>query len=149
MTIRFADFRDIDGWMELVDRVKDGFPGLETKEAMAEHRNTVLRFISSRSAICAETGGVIAGILLFSREDGTLCFLAVDENRRRQRIGEGMVRYMLEAMPRGREVAVTTYREEAAEGKAARAFYRSLGFAEGELCEEFGSRVQKFVLRRD
>ena len=56
---------------------------------------------------------------------------------------------MLPLMTPGKEITVTTYREGAAEGIAARAFYKSLGFRAGELTEEFGSPVQRFVLKRD
>lgn len=59
-----------------------------------------------------------------------------------------MVKRMLEFMEPGREIVVTTYRADVPEGKAARAFYKRLGFAEGALTEEFGSPVQEFVWRR-
>ena len=42
---------EIDRWMALVDRVKDAFPGLETREALAEHRRTVLGFMERNDAI--------------------------------------------------------------------------------------------------
>lgn len=45
MEIRLAQAQDIDAWMALVERVRDAFPGLETAEAIAEHRATVLHFI--------------------------------------------------------------------------------------------------------
>ena len=44
---------DIDRWMALVEQVKDAFPGLETPEALAEHRGTVLDFMRRGGAICA------------------------------------------------------------------------------------------------
>ena len=53
---------------------------------------------------------------------------------------------MLPMMDPEREITVTTYREGDPAGAAARAFYKKLGFAEGELTEEFGSPVQEFVL---
>ena len=34
MEIRLARTEDIGGWMALVERVRDGFPGLETREAL-------------------------------------------------------------------------------------------------------------------
>ena len=40
----------------------------------------------------------------------------------------------------------TTYCEDVPEGRAARAFYRHMGFLEGRLTEEFGAVVQEFVL---
>ena len=47
-----------------------------------------------------------------------------------------------------KDIYVTTYRDEVPEGAAARAFYKSIGFIEGKLTEEFGSPVQEFVFIR-
>lgn len=148
MEIGFGRECDIDSWMQLVNKVKESFPGLETKEALDEHRNTVLDFMSKQSAICAKSKDKIVGTLLFSKEQNMLCFLAVDEEYRRQHIAEQMVSYMLTYMDAKKEVVVTTYREGVPEGAAARAFYKRLGFVEGRLTEEFGSPVQEFVLKR-
>ena len=148
MEIRLGKAHDIEQWMALVNQVKDHFPGLETKEALREHRETVLDFMSKTSAICACDGQRIVGVLLFSKKDHMLCFLAVDEACRRQHIGEKMVSYMLTFLDTEKEVVVTTYREGAPQGAAARAFYKRLGFVEGKLTEEFGSPVQEFVLKR-
>jgi len=134
--------------MALVDKVKDKFPGLETEEAMTEHRETVLDFMSRASAICAKSGERIVGALLFSRNDNILCFLAVDEEYRGRHIAGEMVEYMLTLMDPDRDVVVTTYREGVPEGLAARSFYKRMGFVEGKLTEEFGSPVQEFVLKR-
>lgn len=139
VTIRPAERRDIDGWMALVEQVKDIFPGLETEAALAEHRVTVLDFIQRASAVCAELDGRLVGTLLFSDELHMLCFLAVDPTVRRQHIAARMVDWMLTRMTPGADITVTTYREGQPEGVAARAFYRRLGFAEGRLTEEFGS----------
>ena len=139
---------DIDNWMELVEKVKDSFPGLETREALEEHRRTVLEFMGRDAAICAKIDGRIVGTLLFSRADHMLCFLAVDEAYRRQHIAENMVSYMLTMMDSHSDISVTTYREGVPEGEAARAFYQRMGFTPGKLTEEFGSPVQDFVLKR-
>ena len=77
MKIQLAKPENIDAWMVLVEQVRDAFPGLETAEAMTEHRATVLKFIQSYSAICAVDAGNIVGALLFSKENSVLCFLAV------------------------------------------------------------------------
>lgn len=147
MEIGFGRECDIDNWMQLVNKVKENFLGLETKEALDEHRNTVLDFMSKQGAICAKDKDKIVGILLFAKEENMLCFLAVDGEYRRQHIAEQMVSYMLTCMDAKKEVVVTTYREGVPEGAAARAFYKGLGFAEGRLTEEFGSPVQEFVLK--
>lgn len=148
MRIRLGRVRDIDSWMKLVEQVKDNFPGLETREALEEHKHTVVDFMNTESAICAEMGGRIVGVLLFSRENGMLCFLAVANEYRRQHIAEKMVSYMLTLMDPDIDIVVTTYRKGVPEGIAARAFYKRLGFQEGKLTEEFGSPVQEFVLKR-
>ena len=148
MEIRIANERDIDGWMCLVSKVKNSFPGLKTKDSLDEHRDTVLDFIHKESAICAKIEERIVGALLFSKDLSMLCFLAVDPAYRRGHIAEKMVSYMLRFLDPKRDVVVTTYREGTPEGIAARAFYKHFGFAEGKLTEEFGSPVQEFVLYR-
>lgn len=44
-----------------------------------------------------------------------------------------------------RDITVTTYREGVSEGIAARKFYKSIGFIEGELTEEFNTPLQEFI----
>lgn len=148
MIIQLGIEQDIDNWMNLVERVKDSFPGLETKDALNEHRNTVLNFMNRNSAICAKEKGEIVGVLLFSNENNELCFLAVATERRRQHIAEKMLSYMLTKINSQKDISVTTYRDGVPEGIAARAFYKRMGFVEGKLTEEFGSLVQEFVLKR-
>ena len=147
MNIELGRESDIDSWMQLVNRVRESFPGLETEAALEEHRDTVLAFIRGESAICAKVENRIVGALLFSKEHNMLCFLAVDPEFRRQHIGESMVSRMLPQLDAQKDIVVTTYREDVPEGKAARAFYKRMGFVEGALTEEFGCPVQEFVLR--
>ena len=148
MEIGLGSAAEINGWMGLVRRVRDNFPGLETEEALEAHRETVLAFMDGNAAIRAKSGGRMVGILLFARAEQMLCFLAVDPACRRRHIAEQMVTYMLTFLDPQKEVVVTTYREGAPEGAADRAFYKRMGFAEGRLTEEFGSPVQEFVLKR-
>ena len=91
--------------------------------------------MDGNAAIRAKNGGRIVGILLFARAEQMLCFLAVDPACRRRHIAEQMVTYMLTFLDPQKEVVVTTYREGAPEGAAARAFYKRMGFAEGRLTE--------------
>ena len=147
MEIRLANARDIDAWMALVEQVRDVFPGLETAGAMAEHRAAVLRFIRASCAVCASEEGRILGALLFSKETGMLCFLAVDPACRRRHIAQKLVAFMLTQMEQDTDIRVTTYREGDPDGIAARAFYESLGFSAGRLTEEFGCPVQEFILK--
>lgn len=148
MEIKQAEVKDIDNWMQLVEKVKASFPGLETAEALEQHRQTALDFFSRKAAICAITDNRIAGALLFSKDENMLCFLAVDPDYRRQGIAKQLVYDMLKHLDSEKNVVVTTYREGEPEGMAARAFYKHLGFTEGRLTEEFGSPVQEFILIR-
>lgn len=148
MEIRIVNECDIDGWMNLVSKVKNSFPGLETKEDLDGHRDTVLDFIYKESAICARIEDRIIGVLLFSKDNNMLCFLAVDPEYRRRHIAEKMVSCMLRHLDPKKDVVVTTYQEGDPEGVAARAFYKHLGFVEGKLTVEFESPVQEFVLKR-
>lgn len=146
ISIDYGSPKDIHSWMRLVRTVSSSFPGLETEEALTEHRQTVLDFVGRQEAICAKQDGEIVGVLLFSRENNTLCFLAVNPTYLRQHIAEKMFRFMLPQMNVGKPITVTTYRESVPEGIAARAFYQKLGFVPGKLTVEFGSEVQEFVL---
>lgn len=148
LEIRLAQAQDIDTWMVLVERVKDSFPGLETREALEAHKTTVLHFMENASAICAIKANHIVGTLLFSKEDGVLCFLAVDPTYRRQHIAQQMISFMLTQMDANKDITVSTYREGDPNGIAARALYKSLGFSPEKLTEEFGYPVQEFVLKR-
>lgn len=146
ISINYGNPNDIDPWMHLVHTVSSSFPGLETEGALTEHRRTVLDFMDRQEAICAKQDGGLVGILLFSRENNMLCFLAVDPIYRRQHIAEKLFRFMLPQMDADEPITVTTYREGVPEGIAARAFYQKLGFVPGKLTAEFGSEVQEFVL---
>ncbi|MGM9587373.1 MAG: GNAT family N-acetyltransferase [Candidatus Limivicinus sp.] len=149
MEIKLGTSLEIAGWMALVTAVKDASPGLETREALDDHRETVLSFMDRGGAVCALAEGRVVGVLLFSSDENVLCFLAVDPDFRRQHIAADMLSFALPLMDLKRDVTVTTYREGDPAGAPARAFYQSIGFSEGKLTEEFGSPVQEFVLHRD
>lgn len=100
MEIVRAQAGDVEGWMALVEAVREGFPGLETPEAMREHRLAVLEFIARGEALCAREQGRVVGALLFSREARMLCFLAVDPAWRRRHIAEGLLEAMLNCLRR-------------------------------------------------
>ena len=141
MNISFATANDIDSWMNLVDKVKDLFPGLD----LTEHRATVLEFISRNEAICAKEDNKIVGALLFSKSLNMLCFLVVDSYYRRNHIAKKMFSLALNKFDPSRDITVTTYREGVSEGIAARKFYKSMGFIEGKLTEEFNTPLQEFI----
>ncbi|WP_081775687.1 GNAT family N-acetyltransferase [Fusobacterium perfoetens] len=147
MEIKYGKLEDINNWMDLVKKVKNNFPGLETEADLEEHKKIVEKFIKNKGAICVKENNTIVGVLLFSKKEKILCFLAVDKNYRRQHLGEVMLNKMLENFNLDDEIKVSTYREGVSEGIAARLFYKKLGFIEGELTEEFNYPVQIFTLK--
>lgn len=147
--IGFAEAADMDGWMALVRKLRASFPGLETEAALEAHRRTAMEFMDRREAICAKAAGEVVGALLFSKASSTLCFLAVDNAHRRQHIARQMFQMMLAQMTPGKAITLTSHREGAPEGEAARAFYQAMGFVPGRLTQEFGSPVQEFRLEAE
>lgn len=147
MEVCFGKPTDIDGWMNVVSMVRDGFPGLETEEAMDEHRRTVLRFMDKSQAICVKNGGVIAGVMLFSRSRNMICCLAVAPAARRRGIASLLMEKALSELDRGHDITVSTFREGDEKGTAPRALYKKYGFTEAELTVEFGYPNQVFVLK--
>lgn len=137
---------DIDMWMDLVNNVSWNFPGLETQEKVEEHKETVLRFMKKKQAICMKDKGVIVGVILFSREHNMICCLAVSPQYRRCGIGSGLLEKAINELNPYKDITVSTFRQNDLKGIAPRALYKKFGFVEDELIEEFGYPNQKFVL---
>ena len=137
---------DLGAWMTLVEQTAWNFPGLETPEALAEHRQIVLQFMAAGEALCAKENGAVAGVLLFSAAHNMICCLAVAPAHRRRGIASALLRESLARLDRRRDVTVTTFREEDECGQAPRALYQHFGCLPGRPDTEFGSPVQEFVL---
>ena len=137
---------DIGSWMALVERVAWNFPGLETPEALAEHRDTVLRFMDEGRALCVKENGAVVGVLLFSVKHNMICCLAVAPEQRRKGVASALLTEALARLDRSQDVTVSTFREDDERGQAPRALYQQFGFLPGRLDTEFGSPVQEFVL---
>ena len=84
MKLCYGTPEEIEKWMELVHRVRWNCPGLETQEALNEHRATVLKFMGKRQAIFVKEEEEMAGVLLFSRGQNQICCLAVAPEYRRR-----------------------------------------------------------------
>ena len=147
MMIQVGKADDIDNWMNLVQKISWNFPGLETSEKIAEHRNTVLRFMGKSQALCAkDDNDKIIGVLLFSRRHNMICCLGVAPEHRRYGIASCLLRNALEQLDRTKDISVSTFREEDEKGIAPRTLYKKFGFVEDELIEEFGYPNQVFLL---
>lgn len=84
MQVQYGSVAMIQPWMALVEEIRGNFPGLETPQALEEHRQTVLRFMEKRQALCVRDGGRVAGVLLFSRGRNMICCLGVSPAYRRR-----------------------------------------------------------------
>ncbi len=146
MEVLFGTLSDIDSWMELVNTVSRNFPGLETAEKIAEHRQTVLKFINKRQALCIKNGINIVGVLLFSKRLNMICCLAVAPDHRKKGIASALLEKAINELDRERDIIVSTFRENDIKGIAPRALYKKYGFIEDELIEEFGYPNQRFIL---
>lgn len=143
----FGESSCIDSWMQLVRKVSWYFPGLETEKSIDEHKQTVLKFMSKKQALCVRNQETVVGILLFSRSRNMICCLAVAPEYRKQGLASILMRKALDELDRSKEITVSTFRENDEKGNAPRALYRKFGFQEGKLTEEFGYPNQVFVLR--
>ena len=148
MEVEYGTLQDIESWMELVKEVRWNFPGLETQEALEDHRQTVLRFMGEQRALCVKDGDEVIGVLLLSKTHNMICCLAVDPAYRRKGIASALLKRALAELDSSREITVTTFRENDEKGTAPRALYKRFGFAEGKQLVEFDYPVQEFVLRR-
>ena len=137
MVVQYGSLQDLDSWMELVQRVRWNFPGLETEAALEDHQQTVIRFMGENRALCAKGGDKVIGVLLLSKKHNMICCLAVAPECRRCGIASALLEKALSELDRSRDITVTTFRENDEKGIAPRALYKRFGFAEGKLTVEF------------
>lgn len=144
--VEWGKCNEIDEWMKLVEEISWNYPGLETKEKLDEHKETVLRFMDETRALCVKNGKEITGVLLFSREHNMICCLGVSPEYRRRGIAAKLIEKAINELDQNKDIIVTTFREKDEKGIAPRALYEKFGFIADEYIEEFGYPNQKFVL---
>jgi len=142
----FAEMNDIEPWIKMIYIVRDNFPGLETSEKMYGYRQTVIKNIKRKTALCVKYEGDIVGIMIFSYNSKCLSCMAVHPNHRRKGIASAMIEKMLSLFPNNTDITVTTFRADDIKGIAPRLLYKKYGFAEGEFATEFDYHLQKFIL---
>lgn len=133
---------DIPGCMTLAEHVKDSFPGWEKTEFRVGLTDAVAR----GEAWMFRENKTVAALLLYSKGKRELAYLAVSPDYRRGGLAARLVETAAAQFPVGTLLSVTTYREGDPQGAAAWAFYKALGFAEGELTEAFGTPCQTLTL---
>ncbi|MDE7311007.1 MAG: GNAT family N-acetyltransferase [Eubacterium sp.] len=143
----FAGLAHLESWLHFAEVVKCSFPGMDTDAAMQDYCDTVISHIKDSSAIYAADARMIVGVLLFAKEEGKICCLAVHPEYRRKRIASKMLELMRTRLAPGQEITVETFREDDPKGEAARKFYTALGFVPGSLKMHEGYPVQEFYCR--
>lgn len=143
-----AEMQDIDSWIKMIEIVRDSFPGLETTEKMDSYRQTVIKNIKRRTALCVKYGNEIVGAMIFSYHSQCLSCMVVHPNHRRKGIASAMIEKMISLFNDNMDISVTTFREDDIKGIAPRALYKKYGFEEDELVIEFEYPEQKFILHR-
>lgn len=134
-----AEERDVPGWMELVRRLRENFPGLDEEKYEKELHGR----IADGEAWVFRNKGKIAAAVLYSKERCEVDFLAVlpDYHRR------GLARKLLETVAAqfevGTKLTVVTYRDEDSLGMPARAFYEAMGFTSNEKLMVFDYPCQR------
>lgn len=147
MKVEYGTLQDIESWMQLVQRVRWNFPGLETAAALGDHRKTVMRFMDENRALCVKEADAVVGVLLLSKKYNMICCLAVAPEYRRKGIASALLEKVLSELDRSSDITVTTFRDNDEKGIAPRALYKQFGFAEEKLMIENDYPVQRFVLR--
>ena len=131
--------------MELVRLVIDGFPYLDEKDYMQVLR----RSIAERQALILKDGRTAIGILLFSRETGSIDFMGTHPLYKKKGIPKAFLDKVMHELLDGKEISITTYREGDRADTGHRMEIKNLGFAEAELLVEYGYPTQRFVLPKE
>ena len=140
--ISYAAPADIPDWTEFIRLVIGGFPRLDESSHLEQVRERIRR----RQALILRDGAVLIGAAAFSRESGSIDFLAVHPQYRRYGVAEKFLDFMMRDLFAGRPVSITTFREGDKADTGQRAEYKRLGFAESELLTEFGYPTQRLIL---
>lgn len=144
----YAEMKDIDSWIKMINIVRDNFPGLETDETIDGYRQTVIKNIKRKTAICVKYESNVVGFMIFSYNSKCLSCMAVHPNHRRKGIASAMIEKMVSLFPDDVDISVTTFREDDIKGSAPRPLYKKYGFEEDELIIEFEYPNQRFILHR-
>ena len=142
MKVERGTLLDIESWMQLVQRVRWNFPGLETEAALENHRQTVLRFMGENRALCVKDADKVVGILLHSKKHNMVCCLAVAPEYRRNGIASALLEKALSELDQSKDITVTTFRDHDEKGIAPRKLYKQFGFTEEKLMIENDYPVQ-------
>lgn len=140
--LRAAQEADIPAWLALMRQTVDGYPCLDEAEYLAKLR----QYIASRQALILRAGQTALGVMTYSAAAGSIDFLAIHPQHRRQGLNQLFVAKLHRELLPGHALSLTTYRAGDKADIGWREEYRRLGFQEAELLVEFGYPTQRFRL---
>lgn len=143
MELKLAGYNDVSTCIEFVEIVKDDFAGYE-KEGF---KKALENCIKNREAVSAiDEAGNIIGLLLYSKADHELEFLAVHPETRQKGIASSMIEKMKSDFKQGDQIHVVTFVSGDPKGVSARKCYHKCGFKDDELLTVFDYPCQKMIL---
>lgn len=144
--IIFAEPADVPQWMELVHLVIDGFPYLDAKKYQVQLKDAIDR----RRALIVKDADRAVGVMAFQKETGSIDFLGVHPQYRRQGIAGAFLRRLNEELAgESACITITTFREGDKADTGSRYALKRLGFAEAELLVEYGYPTQRLVWKKE
>ncbi len=141
--IRYVTKDDESQILSMMELVKDDFAGYKEKEFL----EAVCNAINNDEAMMEEKDGVIAGLLMCSKKEKELSFLAVHPEYRKNGIAKRLIEKMTEWFTVGDIISVVTFQEGDPKGIPARACYHSCGFIDDEKLTVFDYPCQKMILK--
>lgn len=139
--IVFAEYTDVENWMELVSLTIDGYPHLNE----ANYIDKLNCYVSNRHALILKDDGMAIGAMGFSPDKGSIDFLAVHPQYRHFGITKLFLNKLVDELLCGKEISLTTYRAGDKADTGYRDEYCRLGFTEEELLTEYGYPTQRLV----
>ena len=141
--IRYVTKDDDSQILSMMELVKDDFAGYKEKEFL----EAVCNAINNDEAVMEEKDGVIVGLLMCSKKEKELSFLAVHPEYRKNGIAKRLIEKMTEWFIVGDIISVVTFQEGDPKGIPARACYHSCGFIDDEKLTVFDYPCQKMILK--
>ncbi len=139
--ISLAERADLHEWMELMRLVIDGYPVMNEDDYI----NEMVKCIDEQRALVLKDGEILIGAMAFSYDSGSIEFLGIHPQYRRQGIQRLFLKVLLETYLSGKEISMTTFREGDKADTGYRETLKQLGFTERELLTEFGYPTQRFA----
>ncbi|MDC7288228.1 GNAT family N-acetyltransferase [Blautia schinkii] len=141
--IRLVTQEDEKQILEMMELVKDDFAGYKENEFL----EAMYHAISNGEAIMEQEDGKLAGLLMCSKREKELAFLAVHPDYRRLGVAKRLIEKMTGWFGSGDVISVITFQEGDPKGIAARACYHACGFADAEKVTVFDYPCQRLILQ--